>query len=141
MSKTTKLSRGGLAGRLRAHRRACSARTDALAPRAPTRTLRALRRAYPARIDRALATRTTRSSGAQTRASGALSAHSCDAKPASPLLYSLCDQSLVYGWAPLCPITEYMCESTPLPVDEAWTAGPTRQGRSCIERPNRSPYR
>ena len=42
--------KAGSAGRLRAHRHACSARTDVLAPRAPTRTLRALRRAYPARL-------------------------------------------------------------------------------------------
>ena len=42
--------KAGFAGRLRAHRRACLARTDALAPRVPTRTLRALRRAYLARL-------------------------------------------------------------------------------------------
>ena len=71
-------------------RRARSARSSALAPRAPTRTLRALRRAHPARTDRALATRTT-------RAPGALSAHSRDARHASPLSHSLCDRHRVHG--------------------------------------------
>ena len=89
--------KAGPAGRHRALRRACPARSDALAPRAPTRTLRALRRAYPVRTDRALATRTTRSSGAQTRASGALSVHSHDARHASPLSHSLCDRYFVHG--------------------------------------------
>ena len=88
----------GPAGRLRALRRACSARTDA-------HLARWLRRACPARTDRALATRTARSSSAQTRASGALSAHSGNARHASPLSHSLCDRHLIHGRASRCLVT------------------------------------
>ena len=92
--------KAGPAGRLRAHRHAHSTRSDALAPRAPTCIIHALRRAHPARTDSALATRTT-------RASGAFSAHSRDARHASPLSHSSCDRYLVHSWAPLSNHTVY----------------------------------
>ena len=75
-------------------------RTRRPAPRAPTRLLRALRRACPARSDALARCAPTAHTQRATRASGAFSAHSRDARHASPLSHSLCDRYLVPGWAP-----------------------------------------
>ena len=90
--------RTGRPAATRAHGALCE-RPRTLTPRASTR-LPGAHRPHTPGAQRAHPTRTTRFSGAQTRASGALSAHSRDATHASPLSHSLCDRYLVPGWAP-----------------------------------------